>query len=301
MNAAKMTLTATVVAAALGLALGLMAAPAGAHHKLGHNKGGDGGKPNSESSGKVFPVKVTFDDMGGDSIQSDGGPYIDGVDGVRAEIPVHGSPPGKLLVSLEGKEPRTFFIDFGAAVDCEPSDGLQGCVFDDSGAADPVVCPFPVGEREDANGTAENALCSGLRQVTMTFHHALDVFVEGDEIYMLGMPNDSPFDGESNEFEFGFRAEKNAGGWRLRFDELCLGFGAGKFLEITATDHNANDDAVLPNDEWQIGTGGGMKTACLTKTGKGRSEDLIGLFDMEFVYTVCILADPDMSNLCIGE
>ena len=38
------------------------------------------------------------------------------------------------------------------------------------------------------------------------------------------------------------------------------------------------------------------KTACLTKTGKGMSEDLIGLFDMRVGYTVCILADPDAGD-----
>ena len=82
---------------------------------------------------------------------------------------------------------------------------------------------------------------------------------------------------------------------------MCLGLaaGAGEFLEITATDNDGSD--ALPNDEWQIGTGAGMKTACLTKTGKGMSEDLIGLFDMRFGYTVCILADPDAGDLCVGE
>ncbi len=42
MNAAKVTLTSTILAAALGLVLGLAAAPAEAHHSGGHNKGGGG-------------------------------------------------------------------------------------------------------------------------------------------------------------------------------------------------------------------------------------------------------------------
>ena len=54
MNTADFTLTSTVVAAALGLALGLMAAPAGAHHNLGHMKGGPGG-----DGGGEIPTIVT--------------------------------------------------------------------------------------------------------------------------------------------------------------------------------------------------------------------------------------------------
>ncbi len=67
MNAAKMTLTSTVVAAALGLALGLMAAPAGAHHNLGHMKGGPGG----DGGGETPPEIVTTEAQWGGGI--DGG------------------------------------------------------------------------------------------------------------------------------------------------------------------------------------------------------------------------------------
>ena len=77
---------------------------------------------------------------------------------------------------------------------------------------------------------------------------------------------------------------------------MCLGLAASadEFLEITATDNDGSD--ALPNDEWQIGTGVGTKTACLTKTVKGNLEELIGLFDMRFGYTVCILADPETGS-----
>ena len=307
MTSKKYLKASTMFAAALGLALGLSAAPAEAHHcKGGHasepgcDVGGGGG---GSGSGKNFPAKVTFDDLDGDNITSDGnGSYSDGP-GVTTGVPLEGSPPGQFRMVLVDGEGRFVFMDFGAAVDCELDDGLQGCVFDDSGAVEPVLCPFPVGERTDAAGTTNDALCSGLKQVRMFFRHALNVIVAGDEIFMLGMPNGPTYDGEADSVEFGFRAEKNVGGWRLRFDNRCLGIdGLGEFLEITAADNNLNDDAVLPNDEWQIGTGAGTKkTACLTKTVRGRSEDLIGLFDMQFGYKVCILADPDVSDLCIGE
>ena len=47
-------------------------------------------------------------------------------------------------------------------------------------------------------------------------------------------------------------------------------------LEIWATDNDNSDEIV--NDEWHIGTLTAPKTACLTRTGKGKPEDLIGGF-----------------------
>ena len=268
MNAAKMTLVSTVVAVALGLGLGLMSTPAAAKPNCDDPPCG-GGKPDSESSGKVFPVKVTFDNDWFDSIKSDGGPYIDG-QAVRAEVPVEGSPPGQFIMVLSDADTRFLFIDFGLAEDCEGAalDTL-GCVRDDSGASgELVLCPFLADEREDNTGNEDVGLCSGFKQVWLTFRHA---FVDDDtEEFMLGMPNGITLLGESKFFEFSFSAEKNSGDWRLRFDELCLG---GEFLEITATDNDKTD--ALPNDEWQLGTGAGTKTACLTKTGKRKAEDLI--------------------------
>lgn len=66
MNAAKMTLVSTVVAAALGLAFGLMNTPAAAHHNLGHMKGGPGGDGGGET-----PTIVTTEAQWGGNI--DGG------------------------------------------------------------------------------------------------------------------------------------------------------------------------------------------------------------------------------------
>ncbi len=87
MNTAKMTLTATVLAAALGLALGPMSAPAGAHDCSRHNDQnhkhcGGGGLPNE------IPMTAEFrDDLPSDGITSDDGePYVDGMDGVRAVL-----------------------------------------------------------------------------------------------------------------------------------------------------------------------------------------------------------------------
>ncbi len=66
MNTADFTLTSTVVAAALGLALGLMAAPAGAHHNLGHMKGGPGG----DGGGEIPTIVTTEAQWGGNITES---------------------------------------------------------------------------------------------------------------------------------------------------------------------------------------------------------------------------------------
>ena len=174
MRTAMITLVSTVLAAALGLALSLAPAPAEAHHEEGHNKGGGGGNPKSESNDKVFPVKVTFDDVGGDSIQSDDGtPYINNKDGVRAVIPVDG-PPGQLLVDLGGKEPRTFFFDLGP--DCDFG-GEPGVI--DAGNVC-VECPF---------GAAVDSRCKGDARGTLFARDPIEITggVVNDLGYILTM------------------------------------------------------------------------------------------------------------------
>ena len=124
MKTAKVTLTSAILAAALGLALGLMSAPGDSYacHSGGtkHNSeepcsGNGGGNSNSDSNGKVFPVKVTFDDFENDSIKSDDeGPYVDGVDGIGAEIAVEGTPPGQFSFNMVSKSvSRTLSLDLG--------------------------------------------------------------------------------------------------------------------------------------------------------------------------------------------
>ncbi len=95
MNAAKVTLTSTILAAAVGLALGLAAAPAVADKpdcELDPNHHGCGGEdPDRDNSGrgKDVPLIVTLDDMGVDNLVSDDfgsepAPYSDDERGVSA-------------------------------------------------------------------------------------------------------------------------------------------------------------------------------------------------------------------------
>ena len=141
----------------------------------------------------------------------------------------------------------------------------------------------------------------------------------GDEHeYMLDMTPDVTFDGEGDNIEVGLREESNKDDdLRIRFDNNCLGESVGEFLKITAGDNVVGDGI---NDHWKIDTietraGEGeeppivttTKEACLTKKGNGKREDLVGVFDMQFGYTICILADPDGLDpdvddaACLGE
>ena len=273
-------------------------------------------------NGKVFAVKVTFDDVASDHIQgddhedkyyiSDSGVYPES--GVGARLPVEFSPPGQFVMTLRLNGNRSLYFNFGATVNCNESFASSaegGCVFDkaeDNYFSDPVPCPFPPGARYP-----NDSMCAGYKQVVMVFRNTV-YEQSGDELdYMLGMPNKQTFPGKGGGAEFDFREEsRKDDDLRLQFDAKCLGWADGEFLNITAFDHLDSDDAVLPNDEWYIGTGDtpestGTKTACLTKKGNGNNEDLVGLFDMQFGYTICILADPDgidpvvPDNACIGE
>jgi hypothetical protein len=272
-------------------------------HVLQKSHGGD-------NNAKTFPVKVTFDDADGDTIRSDGNAdYVsdsgaNADSGVGAVMPVEFSPPGHFLFVHRSQGDRSLFIDFGAAVDCAtgaPNNPVtDACVKNNAGMA--VLCPFPSGERKP-----DASKCSGLKRVVMGFRHSVDE--SGAELeYMLGMEEGVTFDGESDGIEIDLREERNKDDdLRLRFDANCLGEDKGDFLKITAYNNVVGDG--IPNDEWKIDTietevnGDGLevitsttKTACLTRKGKGKNEYLIGEFDMQFGYTICILADPAVAG-----
>lgn len=272
------------------------------------NQNGGGG-----SSEKGFKVKVTFDDSDGDTIRSDGnGPYFefDG-SGVGTEMPVEFSPPGQFTMWLKLAAIRHVFIDFGLAVDCDSeapmNPGTDACVKDKVG--DIVQCLFPPGKRDPAADDLSPPLdadtqCSGYKLISLGFRHTVDD--SGAELeYMLGMTNNETFDGEGDNVEIPLREEsKKEDDLRIRFDANCLGLGLdkGDFLKITAWDNVDNDG--IPNDEWKIdtididinGNPTTTKTACLTKKGNGKREDLVGLFDMQFGYTICILANQEPAS-----
>lgn len=271
------------------------------------------------NSEKGFKVKVTFDDLTGDTIKSDGNPAYFEFDGsgVGTSMPVEFSPPGQFAMWLKLAAIRHLFIDFGVAVDCAGAadPGTLACVADkadDSTFTDPVPCPFPSGERFDDQGSPTGTQCSGYKLVSLGFRHSVDEFGAEDE-YMLGMVNDVTFDGEGDNIEIDFREEsKKDDDLRLRFDANCLGLGKGDFLKITAWDSIVGDGIL--NDHWRIDTietdaEGNIdtttKTACLTRKGNGKREDLVGLFDMQFGYTICILANQDPASAadgaCLGE
>lgn len=258
------------------------------------------GNPNSESNDKVFPVKVTFDSdyflgpASSDTIMSDGGPYIDGVN-VTAEVPMEGTPPGQFLMWQGGGNniTSTLFIDFGEAEDCAGADeGTLGCVVDKSDVRSPtsVTCPIPFNERVPL----DNSWCSGFKPVTVNFRHTVDANGK-PETFMMDILDNLTHYGEAYGSEMHFAAEKNNQNWSLRFDPQCgLTYGTGQFLQISAQDNEGGDE--LLNDEWYISTGGGTKKACLIKAGNGNTSNLIGMFDMQFGYTICILANPESGN-----
>jgi len=275
----------------------------------------------TDSSGntddKTFPVKVWFDNFEGspgsddpplppvppDTITSGfGAPYVDDVAGIVAVMPREGSPPGQFLMyQLDRGSNSTLKFNFGPSVNCDPSlPGTGDCVEEirkSNGTYLRVQCPFKPGDRSPPN------LCSGYIGVSLQFRHT--VVSDNPESFILDMLSSPPapavpytYDGEARGAEFEFPTEKKGGGsWRLRFDPECPDSGVGEYLKIWAEDNDTID--TLPNDFWHIGTGDGSKIACLTKSGKGHVENLVGLFNMQFGYSVCILADPDSGDDCI--
>ncbi len=117
MNAAKLTLTATVLTAAMGLALGLMAAPAladkptdGCHvaHEDCPPAGGDETTSGGKHSALIFTLTDTANlenDEGGDYVHNEG--HVKALAGGQNER----HRPG-LLLSLRGggRNPRTWMV-----------------------------------------------------------------------------------------------------------------------------------------------------------------------------------------------
>ena len=121
MNAAKMTLVSTVLAAAFGLALGLMSTPAqahcaGRHINIPSHCDGDGGGGASPTTFKVdvrFPAfEEEFVAEATNTIGSDiDVPFMDGVDGVQGEI-IDG-----FRMWTGDNSNRQLWIDLGAIMD----------------------------------------------------------------------------------------------------------------------------------------------------------------------------------------
>jgi len=196
-------------------------------------------------------------------------------------------------------------------MDCEGADeGSLGCVIDSQDHE--ATCPIPVGQRQTYGVSAiNNNVCSGFKPVQLHFRHTIATEDDPNSYYMLGMPNldlqndVGSFDGEASSAEFQFEAERNSVNWRLYFRQDCLdlAIGAGQYLKITATKNGT--DVNLPNDHWEISTSGGStayKTACLVRAGNGNSRNLVGLFNMQFRYEICILKNPESGDgVCHGE
>ena len=140
--------TKLLLLTALGLALGLAAAPALANppdandchdHKSCGGTGDDGG-------GGVgpMPVTVSFDDLAGDRLMSDGqGPYIDQVDFVDTGISGGGGNFSLWLTTKARPQIRTLFLDFSECVsqdECSP----------------PFTASFTAGENMFTNGSGIN-------------------------------------------------------------------------------------------------------------------------------------------------
>jgi len=261
-------------------------------------------------SEEAIPVQVTFRDAIGDSMQSDWAdivgcgqsncPYIDGVDGVGATMPVPRSSGGAtefanrfIMTTLNNPFLRRLVINFGNAVNCEtglPED--EGACVNDAtsipAAPNPVECPFPVIQRGDEN------VCRAPAPAVLNLR---DVDVTADNTFgklITVMPIGGPFEVRNRAREVQFLVPKKPGSrgnvtWNIEFEpltEFCPA-GVAEFLDVVATSDDETN-TVGDAERWDIGTDSGVKSACLIK-GNNQKSVFVGVFDMAFEYEICIL------------
>lgn len=264
---------------AAGLALAGLPNQAEAHHCKGQHKN-DLGCPDSGDGGggasDTISVMVTIDDIAGDHLLSDGGPYVDGVDKITAQIDDRG-----FRMTPENKSSRTSTIDFGALVDCSSGipDIAGDCIMD-SVQGFSIECPIPVEIRLEDQ-------CKGVRTIYLFFR---DVFLdEATTTNILSMPADGiQYSGQHGHHEISITApakEKNS--WGLIFKRNPGLMACGNIAEnlgIAAFDDN--NDGVT--DRWEISTDtvdGPAKIACLAKSSPS-STTFEGYVEMQFGFQI---------------
>ncbi len=276
MNAVKVTLTSTILAAALGFGLSFGASPAKAHcpHK------GDGAHfhcdGNITGDPKTFEVDVSFDGMAEDAntIGSDiDADFMDGVDGVQAEIRVGGG----FRLFTGDKAVRRLWIDLGEIVteiaedDC-PFLGVHR------------VPPAPGGNRcaAFAGGvlyahTVDNAGSGGDRLLTM----------EAGDVGTV-IPNPDAGDVFAN-FDLNFGAKLNPKGGRGQTWSILF--------NGDPSDFDCSETASLGiertgEDTWDIFTTGPVQRACLfAHTSNQGGVTAMGTVDVDLFYTITCVDD----------
>ncbi len=261
---------------AVGLALAGAPNVALADHCKGKHKndaGCDGGGNGDGASGEIS-VRVTLDDLPGDTLLSDGGAYIDGADKVTANI------SDWFRMTPENRSPRTITIDLGPTVDCSDATASPGDCIVDANSGQPIECPHG----------ARPIQCSDARTVYLFFRDVVLDDSTTTTIHAMA-PGEQQFLGQHWDPEIHIRAEKRqTNGWVLIFkDDAGLNAcdGVSEQLGIAATDTGTDGIA----DVWSITTDttgiGGLATkiACIAKQGRN-NRTFVGFVEMQFGFTI---------------
>lgn len=294
-----------VTAAAAGFfALTGALAPAAYAHCTNSGKGGhplcppdDPGDEDPKSDQNSFKGKVEFDNLTGDSIQSDNHIFVHDGNNLVVNFPREGTVPGQFLFFVDRNSPDLIFINFGDAVDCEDDSFDNNCVVDAGGSR--VECPFSM-ESElrvaAPGGNPDNTLCAADVAATFTMRDPLeiltifeDVFVQ-DLGYVLTMDSGvvKQMRADNKEVEFYVPKPKRKY-WRIDFDNVSCNVGdptAANFLDVEAFDTDSGNDI---REAWHLSTGAGSKRGCLTKNTQKGNSILIGNFDMRFGLQICLI------------
>lgn len=173
--------TKTMMVAALGLVLGFAAAPALANPPDPngcHDHRSCGGEDDDGGGGVgPTPVTVTFDDLAGDRVVSDGqGPYIDQVDFVDTGIGTGGGNFSMWLTTKARPQIRTLFLDFSECVSpgaCSP----------------PFTEGFTAGENMFTNGSGINLTEMAVGEFREDLSLRVVFSVEGDRWELVFAPS----------------------------------------------------------------------------------------------------------------
>ena len=305
MNAAKMTLVSTVLAAAFGLALGLMSTPAQAHcagkhiNNPSHCDGGGDGGANSTS----FKVDVRFDGLGpqgvvaGDTntIGSDiDAAFMDGVDGVQAVI-IEGD--GFRLWTGDN-DTRQLWIDLGAIPEVLPP-GFGEIAEED--------CPFI-----DAHRVAGR--CAAFGEGSPRAHTVYnDVDVNRNRLLTMAVDDTGTVTPDPNGVIFGWRVDltfyaklnpkgKKSSFWSIlfnadpNFSDVRSDFGGDVDRCISAAGESEANTSLnierTADSTWDIYTNG-PQPACLFDHTDGITAK--GIVDVDLSYTITCVDDLCMA------
>jgi len=282
MNAAKVTLTSTVLAAALGLVLGLMSTPAQAHCAGRHinNPSHCDGDGDGSANATTFKVDVKFHTMFADSntIGSDiDVPFMDGVDGVQGEI-IDG-----FRMWTGDNSNRQLWIDLGEiGVDIDDAD-----------------CPFIDAHREVAGR------CDAFGEGTPRAHTVYnDVDVNRNRLLTMAVGDTGTVTPDRDGVIFGWRVDltfyaklkpkgKKSSFWSIlfnadpNFSDVHSDFGADVDKCTSEANTSLNIERTGDNT-WDIFTNG-MQPACLFKHTDGVTA--MGIVDVDLSYTITCVDD----------